>query len=138
LIADRWGAARTTLLADLIFAVGLGFVMLSDNPLVFLVFYFLLQFGLAVEDSAIPLGCINIVPPERLGAFSSARLMVMSGSGAAGSALFGWLFKMDLNPALIFAMGALLKAASGVWFWYVFSLKKPVNPAAGAAQPPAG
>jgi MFS family permease len=136
LVADRWGAGRTTLVADIVSGAGMGLVMLSGSPVIFLLPYFLLQFGAAVEGSSVPLGCINIVPPERLGEFSSARLMVLTGAGAIGSALFGQLF-MTFNPATVFAVGALLKVINGVWFWYVFGLKKPVDLAAAAHHPSA-
>ena len=121
-IADRWGAGRSTLLGDLLYGAGMGVALLFHNPLLFLAFYFVLQFGQNIESSAVPFGCTIIVPPELMGAFSSARLMVLTGSGALGSLLFGFLFDHG-NPLLIFAIGAGLKLLNGVWFWYVFRLK---------------
>jgi MFS family permease len=118
-IADRWGAGPSTLLGDVLYAFGLGTAILLRNPLLFLAFYFVLQLGQNIEASAVPFGCTIIVPPELMGAFSSARLMVLTGSGAVGSILFGYLFD-HTNPLLIFGMGAALKLLNGLWFWYVF------------------
>jgi MFS family permease len=125
-IADRWGAGPSTLLGDVLYALGLGMAVVCHNPLLFLVFYFLLQLGQNIEASAVPFGCTIIVPPELMGAFSSARLMVLMGSGAVGSILFGYLFD-HANPILLFAIGAALKLLNGIWFWLVFRPKRPVD-----------
>ena len=126
-IADRWGAGLSTLLGDLLYGAAMGVALFFHNPLLFLAFYFLLQLGRNVEDSAVPFGCTIIVPPELMGAFSAARLMVLTGSGAVGSLLFGYLFD-HCNPLLIFGIGAGLKLLNGVWFWYVFRLKRSPAP----------
>jgi MFS family permease len=143
LVADRWGAAKTTLLADIVLAIGMGTLMLFGPSPVFLVLYFLMHLGRTVEDSSIPLGCINIVPPEHLGAFSAARLMVLTGFNAVGLMLGGFLFPA-VGPVALFGITAAVKVLNGVWFWYVFRLKKPVDLAAQAeaegleAEPQAG
>jgi MFS family permease len=123
--ADRLGPARATLLGDIIYAAGMAtVVVLGGNPSVFLALYFLTQFGRQIEDNTVPLGAINIVPTEHLGAFSAARLMILMGSSAVGGPVFGWLFDNG-HYVLVFGIGAVLKLLSGVWFWYVFNLKKP-------------
>lgn len=127
LIADRLGAAVTTLWADALCALGMATVILSRNPLVFLSLYLLMQFGRNIEDNSVPLGAINIVPAEHLGAFSAARLMVLLASGAAGSLLFGYLFQ-NCSPVMVFGLAACMKLLTGVWFWWVFRLKQPANP----------
>ena len=131
LIADRWGAAWTTLLADVVLALGMCTMMLFGIPPIFLVLYFVMHLGLAVEGSSVPLGCINTVPPERMGAFSAARLMVLTGSAAVGALAFGPLFDR-YSPILLFGIAAGIKLANGAWFWYVFRLKRPVDLAAEA------
>lgn len=118
-IADRWGAGPSTLLADVIYGLAMAVALLSHNPLLFLLFYFVLQFGQNIEASSVPFGCTIIVPPQLMGAFSSARLMVLMGSGAVGSLTFGYLFDR-CNPLLIFGIGAALKLLNGLWFWFVF------------------
>ncbi|MBM4050379.1 MAG: MFS transporter, partial [Planctomycetes bacterium] len=118
-IADRWGAGPSTLFGDLLYALGMALAIFFRNPLIFLLFYFVLQLGQNVEASAVPFGCTIIVPPELMGAFSSARLMVLIGSGAVGSLLFGYLFD-HCSPLVIFGIGAGLKLLNGLWFWYVF------------------
>jgi len=123
-IADRWGAGPSTLLGDILYALGMALAVFFHNPLIFLLFYFVLQLGQNVEASAVPFGCTIIVPPELMGAFSSARLMVLAGSGAVGSLLFGYLFD-HYNPLLIFGIGAALKLLNGLWFWYVFRSRRP-------------
>ncbi len=123
-IADRWGAGRSTLLGDLLYALGMGIVVLFNNPMLFLLFYFILQVGQNIEASAVPFGCTIIVPPELMGAFSSARLMVLMGSGAVGALIFGYLFDR-CNPLVIFGVGAALKLLNGLWFWYIFRPKQP-------------
>ncbi|MCE5237139.1 MFS transporter [bacterium] len=133
--ADRWGAAWATLLGDVLYAVGMAtVVLLGGNPAAFLVLYFLTQFGRNLEDNTVPLGAINLVPAEHLGAFSAARLMILMGSNAIGGPIFGWLFDGG-HFVLVFALGALLKLLSGIWFWYVFRLKTPAHRAemAGSA-----
>lgn len=127
LVADRLGAAVTTLWADALCALGMATVMLSRNPLVFLSLYLLMQFGRNIEDNSVPLGAINIVPAEHLGAFSAARLMILIASGAVGSLLFGYLFEY-CSPVLVFGLAACMKLLTGVWFWWVFRLKQPAPP----------
>jgi len=118
-IADRWGPGRSTLLGDVLLAAAMGCLLLSPSLPVFLALYFVLHFGRNIEDSAVPFGTTIIVPPEHMGAFSAARLMVMQGSAALGAPLFGYLFD-HFNPVWLFALGALLKLANGLWFWWVF------------------
>ena len=125
--ADRLGAAWATLLGDVLYAGGMGTViLLGGNPALFLVLYFLAQFGRNIEDNTVPLGAINIVPTEHLGAFSAARLLVLYGSSALGGPIFGWLFDHGFY-VLVFSLGAIMKLLTGVWFWYVFRLKPPVR-----------
>jgi MFS family permease len=125
-ISDRWGAGKSTLFGDVLVAVGIGSLLLFRSPPLFLALYLLAHFGRNIEDVAIPFGCTIIVPPERMGAFSAARLMVLNGSNAVGALLFGYLFdRFADNPIPVFAVAAVLKLLNGVWFWYVFRLRKP-------------
>jgi len=130
LYADRLGAAWATLLGDTLYAAGMATViLLGGNPTAFLLLYFLTQFGRNIEDNTVPLGAINTVPAEHLGAFSAARLMIMMGANAIGAPFFGGLFDAG-HYVLVFGLGALLKLASGFWFWHVFRLKPPARPQA--------
>jgi hypothetical protein len=123
LFADRLGAAWATLIGDALYAAGMATViLLGGNPTAFLLLYFLTQFGRNIEDNTVPLGAINTVPAEHLGAFSAARLMILMGSNAIGAPIFGQLFDGG-HYVLVFGLGALLKLGSGFWFWYVFRLK---------------
>jgi predicted MFS family arabinose efflux permease len=97
-------------------------VVISHNPLVFLALYLVTQFGRYIEDNSVPLGAINIVPAEHLGAFSAARLMVLYGSSALGAPLFGYLLDHH-DPVVVFGLAAVMKVLTGVWFWWVFRLK---------------
>jgi MFS family permease len=132
LVADRLGPALTTLLADVLYALGMATVVLYPSPWTFLALYLVMQFGRNIEDNSVPLGCIQTVPTEHLGAFSAARLMVLTGSGAIGSALFGYLLA-TYSYTLVFGLAAIMKLLTGVWFWYVFRLKSPERGA--PAQP---
>jgi MFS family permease len=127
LIADRWGASWTTFWGDVLYALGMATVALSHNPLAFIGLYLLMHFGRNIEDNVVPLGAINIVPAEHLGAFSAARLMILYGSGALSAPLFGYLFD-HCNPATVFGLAAIMKLLTGVWFWWVFRLKQPAQP----------
>jgi MFS family permease len=118
-IADRWGAGCSTLLGDVLLGGAMVLLLLSPNLAIFLVLYFLLHFGRNIEDSAVPFGTTIIVPPEHLGAFSAARLMVLQGSSAVGALLFGFCFD-NCDPVVLFALGGLMKLLNGVWFWIVF------------------
>src|SRR5439155_21904271 len=109
LIADRWGAGPSTLLGDLLLALGMGTMILFPSLPVFLACYFLLHFGRNIEDAAVPFGITLLVPPELMGAFSAARLMILLGSSAVGSLLFGKLFD-HYPPAWLFGIGAAMKA----------------------------
>lgn len=122
-VADRWGAGRTTLFADVLFALGLGAMMLFHSPLIFLAIYLVLVFGMSIEGSAVPFGCTIIVPVKLMGAFSSLRLMILLGSTAVGAPIFGYLFD-HYEPSVVLLIGAALKLFNGLWFWYVFQLKK--------------
>lgn len=140
LYADRLGPAWATLCGDTLYALGLATIMLSPTPATFLLLYLLLHFGRNIEDNTVPLGAINIVPPEHLGAFSAARLMILIASGAVGAPLFGYILDNHPRPVMVFALAAVLKALTGVWFWWVFRLQRPMAAAAvvgasGAAAP---
>ena len=117
--ADRLGAGPSCFWGDLLYALGMGTVMVSANPFVFLAIYLVMHFGRNIEDNAIPLGAINVVPAKHLGAFSAARLMVLTASGAVGAPIFGYLFD-HYDPGLVFGLAACGKFLTGVWFWYVF------------------
>jgi MFS family permease len=138
LFADRLGPAWATLFGDAFYALGLGAVMLSPSPLSFLAIYLVLHFGRNIEDNTVPLGAINIVPPEHLGAFSAARLMILIASGAIGAPLFGYVLDHHPRPAAVFALAAAMKALTGVWFWWVFRLRQraPAPAAAGGSPQP--
>jgi MFS family permease len=134
LIADRLGPSWTTFLGDVLYALGMATVVLFPSPIAFLALYLLMHFGRNIEDNAVPLGAINLVPAEHLGAFSAARLMILTGSTALSAPMFGYLFD-HLSPLLVFGLAALLKVLTGVWFWCVFRLKRPA-PEAGPPLPP--
>jgi len=128
LIADRWGPASTTLWGDVLYALGMAMVALTGgHPVAFLCLYLLMQFGRFIEDNSVPLGAINIVPAEHLGAFSAARLMILYGSGAIGAPLFGYLAD-HCDPVIVFGAAACIKALTGLWFCLVFQRKPPTPP----------
>jgi MFS family permease len=132
--ADRLGAAWATLIGNLLYGAGMATVVLfGGNPVVFLALYFLTQFGRNIEDNTVPLGAINTVPAEHLGAFSAARLLILYGSSAIGGPIFGRLFDQE-HYVLVFGLGAILKVLSGFWFWYVFRLKPPARVPAAEAE----
>ncbi|MBM3497364.1 MAG: MFS transporter [Armatimonadetes bacterium] len=135
LIADRLGPSWTTFLGDLLYALGMATVVLFHNPIAFIALYLLLHFGRNIEDNAVPLGAINLVPAEHLGAFSAARLMILTGSTALSAPLFGYLFDHH-SPTLVFALAAGMKLLTGVWFWWVFRLKRPAPAQATNMQSP--
>jgi len=126
LLADRLGPAWTTFLGDLLYALGMAGVALFRDPAAFIALYLLMHFGRNIEDNAVPLGAINLVPAEHLGAFSAARLMILTGSTALSAPLFGYLFD-HCRPTLVFALAALMKLLTGLWFWWVFRLKRPAE-----------
>jgi MFS family permease len=125
LYADRLGPAWATLCGDTLYALGLATLMLSPTPTIFLLLYLVLHFGRNIEDNTVPLGAINIVPAEHLGAFSAARLMILTASAALGAPLFGYILDNHPRPVIVFVMAAGIKALTGVWFWWVFRLHKP-------------
>jgi MFS family permease len=131
LMADRLGPSWTTFLGDVLYALGMATVVLFHRPEAFLALYLLLHFGRNIEDNAVPLGAISIVPAQHLGAFSAARLMILYGSTALSAPLFGYLFD-HYSPTAVFGLAAAMKLLTGVWFWAVFRLKRPAR-----AQPSA-
>ena len=54
-----------------------------------------------------------------MGAFSGARLMLLSVGGAISVALVG-RFLESFDPLPVFVAGAVLKLITGVWYWYGF------------------
>ena len=133
LIADRLGPSRTTFLGDVVYALGMATVVLTHNPAAFIGLYLLMHFGRNIEDNSVPLGAINIVPAEHLGAFSAARLMVLYGSTALSAPLFGYLLD-HYSPGAVFGLAAGMKLLTGVWFWWVFRLKQPTLAEPAAQQ----
>ena len=119
LCSDRWGPGRVVFGGDLLAAVALAGMVLTDSPPVFLAFYALAAFGGTLEGAGVPLGTYEIVPPEVMGAFSGARLMLLSVGGAISVALVG-RFLESFDPLPVFMAGAVLKLITGVWYWYGF------------------
>lgn len=135
--ADRLGPAWSTLCGDILYALGMATLMLSPTPVAFLLLYLLLHFGRNIEDNTVPLGAINIVPAGHLGAFSAARLMILTASASIGAPMFGYILDNHPRPLVVFALAAVIKALTGVWFWWVFRLHRPAAVTVPAASTPA-
>jgi len=119
LFVDRFGPGLVVFAANALTAVAMVCLAATNSPLVFLGFYALSVFGSTVMGSAVPLGTYEIGPPELMGAFSGARLMLLSAGTAISLPLVGGLLgSVDALP--VFAGGAILKVAGGIWYWYGF------------------
>jgi len=127
LCSDRWGPGRVVFGGDLLIAIALVGMVLTDSPPAFIAFYALSVFGGTLEGTAVPLGTYEIVAPEVMGAYNGARLMLLSVGGAMSMSLVGWLLE-SLDPMPVFVAGAALKLVTGIWYGYGFR-RRDVEPA---------
>ncbi|MDP6439852.1 MAG: MFS transporter [Candidatus Brocadiia bacterium] len=119
LLADRWGPGWVTFTGyALTAAVLLGLVFTDSGP-VFLVLYGVLALGGSLIGVAVPLGTLEIAPPELVGAFNGARLILNAAGAAVSMALVGFLLE-SLDPLHVFAGGAVLSLVNGIWYWHGF------------------
>lgn len=116
LCADRWGPGVVIFGGSVLSAACLVAMVLTGSPEVFLALYGLLVLGAHLVGSGVPLGSYQIVPPELMGAYSGARLMLMSAAGALAMPVIGALLER-VGPLPVFVAGAGLSLLMGVTYW---------------------
>lgn len=128
---DRWGAGVVTLLGDILTAGAWLTLIVTPSPMIFLVLFLIFNIGDLLEQRAIPLGCMEIVPAGIIGGFSAARMMILFGTISLGAVLGGKLLD-QYKVNLIFSIAAILKLVMGLWFLKIFGFRHKMV----AADPP--
>ena len=113
------GPGRIILAGNTLTAIALVGLVLTSSPPVFLGCYALMTLGTSLEGVAVPLGTYEIVPAEVIGAFSSARRMLLSGGAAISMPLVGYLLE-SVDPLCVSVPGAAMISAQGAWFRHGF------------------
>lgn len=129
---DRWGAGVVTLLGCLLAGLSWATLIVAPSPISFLAFFLLLNIGEVLEQRAVPLGALEIMPTGVIGGFSAARLLIFTAGRALASGVGGKLLDA-YDVSVIFVIAGALKLVLGVWFLGIFGLKRP---GAGPAVPP--
>ncbi|MDP6439974.1 MAG: hypothetical protein QGH74_10095 [Candidatus Brocadiia bacterium] len=119
LFLDRRGPGPVLFAGGVLGAIAMVAMVLTPSPRVFLGFYGLFVFGMKLTGGGVPLGVFEIAPPEIIGAFNGARLMLTIAATAISISVAGQLLK-TLGPLPVFAAGAALSVVTGIWYWYAF------------------
>jgi hypothetical protein len=109
---DRYGSGKVLFAADTAIAFALLGVVLAGGPLVFLVFFLLVQVTNTIEGYTVPLAHYAIVPTPFIGAFSGARLMILYGVAMVSVPAVGFL--LDYMPIAPFEPGFIPRTLPSV------------------------
>ncbi len=119
LLLDRWGPGLLAFAGYMLTAVAVLGLGVMNSPMVFLALYGLIAFGGTLIGTAVPLGVFEIGPPELMGAFNGARMILLSMGGAIALPVVGHLLEA-YAPLHVFAGGAVLLLVNGIWYWHGF------------------
>jgi predicted MFS family arabinose efflux permease len=119
LFLDRRGPGPVLFVGGVLSAIAMVAMVLTPSPPVFLGFYGLFVFGMTLTSGGVPLGVFEIAPPEMMGAFNGARLMLTIAATAISMSAAGQLIK-TVGPLPVFVAGAALSVVTGIWYWHAF------------------
>ncbi|MDP6439873.1 MAG: MFS transporter, partial [Candidatus Brocadiia bacterium] len=123
LFLDRRGPGPVLFAGGVLGAIAMVAMVLAPSPPVFLGFYGLFVFGMTLTGGGVPLGVFETAPPEMMGAFNGARLMLTIAATAVSMSAAGQLVKA-LGPFPVFVAGAALSVVTGIWYWHAFRRTK--------------
>jgi hypothetical protein len=73
---DRFGVVKTSALSIVLQSVSLLALLLFENKILFLCMFFLFNFASLIFATAMPVGVLRVISPEKLAAVTSLRLLV--------------------------------------------------------------
>ena len=115
LTMDRFGAVIVIPASCIVIAACLMGTILTNSPVLFLIYLFLYWIAKPVEAAAIPLAHYVVVPNEVMGAFSTVRLGLLLVTGSISSVLAQLLLRR-FTAVTIFAGSAVIKLLAGALY----------------------
>jgi len=97
-------------------------MILVQSPDEFLAASGIFLLGSTLMADGVPLGIFEVAPPEAVGAFNGARLMLMSGASAGSALILGYLLD-SVGIAFVLGAAAVIHLLTGALFWHGFRQK---------------
>ncbi len=133
LSSDRWGPGPVIFAGSALSAACLTAMVLTSSPEMFLGLYGFLILGPHLIGVGVPLGTYRIVPPDLMGAYSGARLMLTSGVGALTMPIVGALLE-TVGAVPVFLVGSALSLVMGFGYWRGFGRHITMEPPSGSGD----
>lgn len=116
---QRLGVPRTCFVSSFVMAAGFAAVLLCGKPVFFIILYAPVMFGEYMIGVMVPLGVMDSVNADILGAYSSARLLLFQISVAAAMYFSGILLDRELW-AVLPVSACLLSVCTGAMYYSGF------------------
>ena len=124
MVGDRFGPGIVLPVVDTIMGVSMVCMAAIHNGYWFLAATLVYNTLLTTESAAIPLAHYEVIPNEVMGAFNTARLLLLTLTGLISGTAAGNALKF-FNPVAVFAVGAAIKISAGLLYSYgIFTLRK--------------
>jgi hypothetical protein len=116
LIHKRINTGRLYFIGCLLFGSGLVISGFANNEIFYIISCFIFYTGSTIVDTGFPMGVYEVVPKENLGAYSSIRLLIHSGTASLSTIVCGRL--LDFIPSFcIFAVAMIFQISGGYLFY---------------------
>lgn len=93
-------------------------MLLGRQMIVFGILYWIAYMGMVIAGNSIPCYVMEVVPFERLGTYTSIRLMLTNGGASIASLLTGYLVGKVPSLAILIVAGCLQLTAGTVYLLY--------------------
>lgn len=116
----RFKTTSFCLLGGIVMACSMSLMLVSGSVFVFSIMYLISYIGMTFVDFSIPIYICEIVPYEKIGAYTSVRMLLTTGGAAVGNSVAGVL--ADKSPLLLLVSGAFLQITV-VFAYYLYDKK---------------
>lgn len=116
----RFKTTSFCLFGGIVMACSMSLMLVSGSVYVFSIMYLISYIGMTFVDFSIPIYICEIVPYEKIGAYTSVRMLLTTGGAAVGNSVAGVL--ADKSPLLLLVSGAFLQITV-VFAYYLYDKK---------------
>ena len=116
----RFKTTSFCLFGGIVMACSMSLMLVSGSVFVFSIMYLISYIGMTFVDFSIPIYICEIVPYEKIGAYTSVRMLLTTGGAAVGNSVAGVL--ADKSPLLLLISGAFLQITV-VFAYYLYDKK---------------
>lgn len=116
----RFKTTSFCLFGGIVMACSMSLMLVSGSVFVFSIMYLISYIGMTLVDFSIPIYICEIVPYEKIGAYTSVRMLLTTGGAAVGNSVAGVL--ADKSPLLLLISGAFLQITV-VFAYYLYDKK---------------